>query len=212
MNFMGVVGDQLVVGDRLNMIYGLDGAERYTCDSVSYRSRISAIDGTTAVLTNGTTGVERWTFDGSACSSEQLWALPAGHQVGYSMTQWDGDVAGLYLLPEQRQAIVRIAPDGTERWRWGTNQASEPDYFGNVMSVAVVNDHLLVLDVGRRHIWLLDGSGAPAGSIELPAGVGEHTTGVQYQHLLAAGPGIALLVYTYTADGVSSWGAVPVRM
>lgn len=209
---MGVVGDQLVIGDRGNMVYGLDGSEMYACEQLSQRSRIAPVDATTAVVTNGTIGVERWTFDGASCSSESQWALSPGHQVGYAMSQWGGDVAGQYLMPEQARTIARIAPDGTERWRWGSGDSSQPDYTGTIASVAVEGDRLLVLDTGRRQIWLLTPDGEPAGSIPLPSSVGEHSRGLQFHHLVATGTGTALLVYTWMNDDTSQWGAVPVTL
>jgi hypothetical protein len=208
---LGVVGSYLIVADRLDTVYNLDGSDAFTCTDLRNRSRIAQIDATPtqALVTYGTTGVERWTFADGACSSEPLWPLPASHQVSYYFDEIDGEVAGLYLLPEQQTTIARFAADGSERWRFGANRDGAADYrIGNVMSVAEVGGQLLVLDTGVGQVLALSGEGVEVARLATASAASLFGASVSFDHVIAIADDVALVYASYSEGSVRRGGFI----
>jgi len=194
---LAVVGDKLVVGDRENTVYDLDGEPLYTCDGLGYRTRASAVDDTTALVTRSSDQVERWTFTDEGCSHETLWDQPDKHQVSYHFDVADGELTGLYLLPNSGKTIVRFATDGTEQWRYGSADV-EPK-LKSVAAVATLAGHTVFNDAFPTTLTALDGGGEAAAELAYRDRFA-NLRSWQVQHLTAVGERDALLFLTHVDD------------
>jgi hypothetical protein len=194
---LAVVGDKLVVGDRENTVYDLDGNPLYVCDDIGRRTRAHPIDDSTALVTNGSRAIERWTFNDDSCSHETLWELPEKHQVSYHFGVVDGDVAGLYLLPGGAKSLVRFGEDGVERWRYGSVESEHK--IKSVAAVASLAGHLVFNDAFPTTLSALDGDGHKVAELAYRDRFASLRSW-QVQHLIPVGEHQALLFLTHVDD------------